>query len=129
MNKPKVPTQFGLFYPTGWIVAAFREHRSAEQVHCDLRTGGYDDDDSRIIEGKDVKEIATAQLQNASWLARLGTADEMLERHLAAADAGSAFLMIYAPSEEEMARVMNVVRRVPFEFAHAYRRLAIQDLR
>ena len=31
-------------------------------------------------------------------------------------------------SLEDVLRAMNVIRRVPFELAHRYRRLAIEDL-
>jgi len=38
-------------------------------------------------------------------------------------------LLIYAPGDTDAARAMNVIRRVPFEFAHRYHRLAIEDLK
>lgn len=53
----------------------------------------------------------------------------MLQQHLAAARRGSAFLVIYAPTDPEAERVMNVVRRVPFDFAHRYRRFAIEVMK
>ena len=47
---------------------------------------------------------------------------------VAAARQGNTFLLIYAPSDLEAERAMNVVHRVPFNFAHRYHRLAIQVL-
>jgi hypothetical protein len=61
-------------------------------------------------------------------LARLGKADEMVQKHLDAAKRGSAFLVVFAPTDPEADRVMKVVRRVPFEFAHRYHRFAIQTM-
>jgi hypothetical protein len=34
----------------------------------------------------------------------------------------------YAPGDLESSRAMNVVRRVPFVFAHRYHRLAIEEV-
>jgi hypothetical protein len=129
MSESKLPTEFGIFYPTGWIVAAFPEKESAEQVRGDLLSGGYDEDDCRLVRCDEVIPTAEGQLGDADWLSRLGKADEMLGRHLAAAKRGSTFLLIYAPTDTEAERVMNVVRRVPFDFAHRYRRFAIQEMK
>jgi hypothetical protein len=74
-------------------------------------------------------EGATRNLaDHAGFLARLGTSDDTLREHLEAARQGDTFLLIYAPTDLEADRAMNVVRRVPFHFAHRYRRFAIQDL-
>jgi hypothetical protein len=62
-------------------------------------------------------------------LARLGKSDEAVQAHLEAAREGCTFLFVYAPSDLELERAMNVVRRVPFELAHYYRRFAIQILK
>ena len=128
MTESKLPTEFGIFYPTGWIVVAFPETRSAEQVRSDLLTGGYDEEECRLVRSDEVIPAARHQLDDSSWLGRLGKADEMLQRHLAAARRGSAFLVIFAPTDDEAERVMKVVRRVPFDFAHRYRRFAIQEM-
>lgn len=67
--------------------------------------------------------------QNTGFLARLGRSDDAVARHLEAAEHGHSFLVIYAPGDLEAERAMNVVRRVPFGFAHQYHRLAIQVLK
>ena len=61
--------------------------------------------------------------------ARLGMADEMIGRHLDAANRGSTFLLIRALSDAEAERVMKVVRRVPFDLAHRYHRFAIEEVK
>lgn len=129
MGESNLPTEFGIFYPTGWIVVAFPEMESAQRVRNDLLTGGYSEEECKLVRGDQVIPTAAAQLDDASWLGRLGKADEMLQQHLTAAKRGSAFIVVYAPSDDEAERVMNVVRRVPFEFAHRYRRFAIQEMK
>ena len=56
-------------------------------------------------------------------------ADEMIGRHLDAANRGSTFLLIRALSDAEAERVMKVVRRVPFDLAHRYHRFAIEEVK
>jgi hypothetical protein len=124
-----MPTSFGIFYPVGYIVAGFPKPADAEQVRRDLLTGGYDSQDCVIHGAAEVAAAAQKNLeQNDGFLATLGRSDEAVQRHLEAARKGAAFLLIYAPGELESSRAMNVVRRVPFAFAHRYHRLAIEEL-
>ena len=120
---------FGIFYPTGWIVAAFPEHAFAERVQGDLFTGGYDETDCKLVGSNEVIPSAQTQLDSSGWLAKLGMADEMIGRHLDAANRGSTFLLIHALSDAEAERAMKVVRRVPFDLAHRYHRFAIEEIK
>lgn len=121
---------FGIFYPMGHIVVAFPAYDDAARVQQDLMTGGYDREDAAVYRCDEVVKASEQNLENhTGWLARLGKSDEMVKRHLAAAKQGAAFAVIYAPSDIEAERVMNVVRRVPFSFAHRYRRFAIQVMK
>jgi hypothetical protein len=128
-SPARLPTEFGIFYPTGWMVLAFEKRALAERVQRDLVTGGYDEQDAMLFDAGDVIPSAQKQLENADWLARLGRADEMVQTHLSAAKGGSTFLLVYAPSDPEAERVMNVARRGPVQFAHRYRRFAIETLK
>lgn len=49
--------------------------------------------------------------------------------HLETAKEGGSFLIIYAPDKLTTDRAMNVIRRVPFELAHRYHRLAVEELK
>jgi hypothetical protein len=111
------------------MVLAFQDKASAERVQRDLFAGGYDADDAMLFDASDVIPSAQGQLENADWLGRLGRADEMVQTHLNAAKGGSTFLLVYAPSDGEAERVMNVARRVPFQFVHRYHRFAIETLK
>ena len=68
-------------------------------------------------------------LDQRNLLPRLGAADKVIELHLEAAKEGGSFLVIYAPDKLTSDRAMNVIRRVPFEFAHRYHRLAVEELK
>jgi hypothetical protein len=123
-------SDFGIFYPRGHLVVAFGKRQDAEQVRRDLMTGGYDPADCLLATAEEVAEGARRNLEDhAGFLARLGKSDEAVGKHLEAAKHGATFLLIYAPGDTESERAMNVVRRVPFEFAHRYHRFAIQTLK
>ena len=93
-------------------------------------TGGYEDDDCVLYKSEEVVASAKRNLDDDNgWLARLGKSDEFVKKHLDAAKQASAFAVIYTPSETDAERAMNVIRRVPFEFAPRYRRFAIQTIR
>lgn len=129
-EKPKYPTSFGLFYPVGYLVVGFKNREDALRVQQDLMTGGYEPDDCVFFSCKEVMEAAQDNLdQNQSFLPRLGAADEMIKQHLETAKEGGSFLVIYAPDKLTSDRAMNVIRRVPFELAHRYHRLAIEELK
>ncbi len=127
-RDPLEMTQFGVFYPRGYIVAAFRSREGAERVRRDLITGGYDEQDCVLVTCEEARSGAVESLSNTGFLATLGKSDEAVRRHLQAAEEGATFLLIYAPGDLEAERAMTVVRRVPCEFAHRYHRLAIQVL-
>ena len=122
-------TDYGIFYPVGYIVAGFPERAQAEQVRRDLFSGGYDPQDCVMYSAGEVEDATRKNLeQNTGFLARLGTSDDAVRAHLEAAKKGATFLLIYAPGDLESNRAMNVVRRVPFVFAHRYQRLAIEAM-
>ncbi len=127
MSKAGLPTEFGVFYPNGYIVAAFPQQEAAQQVQRDLFTGGYDQADCRLATSENVIRSAQSHLKNASWLKGLGKSGDLEQQHLEAAKRGCTFLVVYAPTKLDTERAMNVIRRVPFELAHRYHYLAIQS--
>lgn len=120
---------FGVFYPVGYIVAGFQKREDAERVQRDLVTGGYDEQDCVLYTSDEVAEASERNLaDNTGFLARLGRSDDAVRVHLNAAKQGATFLLVYAPGDVESQRALNVMRRVPFRFAHRYHRLAIEEL-
>ena len=122
-------TDFGIFYPVDYLVVAFPVPDDAQQVRRDLLAGGYDAVDCEQYTSSEVATIAQGNLaENTGFFARLGWSSAAVQIHLDAALHGAAFLVIFAPGDTDVSRAMNVIRRVPFEFAHRYHSLAIEDL-
>jgi hypothetical protein len=129
-NLSEFESDFGMFYPVGYLVVGFPSVEDAQKVQRDLITGGYKPDDCMLYSSEEMREAAERNLrEHTGLLARLGSSDEAVQVYLDAAKQGAAFLLIYAPDDLSAARAMNVIRRVPFKFAHRYHRLVIEELK
>lgn len=120
----------GMFYPTGSIVVAFPGEDQAKAAQQALAQGGVPAEDCRLIEGRTYASMARKELaENTGFLARLGKTDDIVRRSLEAAEQGAAFLLIHAPKDEDAARAMDTIGRVPRQFAYRYHSLAIEELK
>ena len=126
MSKQNVPMSFGVFYPTGHVVLAFPDDADSKKVREALLTGGYAEDEILQYTGPELVSELEKTLENASILAQ--TELEHVEKHLELAKQSCGFLVVYAPSDVETARVMNVAGRFRAQLAHKYNRLTLEDL-
>jgi hypothetical protein len=71
-GKKGVPstTDFGAFYPTGYMIIAFECYEDAEQTCADLRTGGYDERDCGLHTAEEIAEFAQRSLESTGLMAR-----------------------------------------------------------
>lgn len=122
-------SDFGAFYPMGYVVAAFPGASDAKRVRKDLLTGGYEERDVLHFEADAMAASLRRNLEGAGLMAGLGATKSSLRRQLGLAEKGCDFLLVHAPSHEEVDRVMNVVHRVPFRLAQKFHRFAIEDLK
>ncbi len=128
-EQPKPPTQFGIFYPRGYVVVAFRTLQDAERMQWSLIEGGYVDSDIKLLDTKRVLEGASADLEQLNPLVRaLGAEAQATESHRAGAEAGHTFLVAYAPSDLDTERLMNVARRIGYVKAQKYDRFTVTEL-
>jgi hypothetical protein len=122
-------SDFGAFYPTGYIVIAFGRYEDADQVCQTLRDSGYSNQDCSIHRAEKVAEVAQRNLDNAGLMARIGKSAAAVKKHLEAAQQGATFLLVYAPKDDDAERVMNAVGDKSVMLAHRYHHLVIEDLR
>ncbi len=128
-EKVKLPTSdFGAFYPTGYIAIAFEKYEDTQHVCEELRAGGWDKQDCNLHTAEKVAEAAQCNIDNSGFMSRLGSSIAAVQKHLEAAKHGATFLLVYAPTDSNAERVTNIVRRRPYILAHRYHRLAIEDL-
>ena len=128
-QQPPVPTQFGVFYPLGYVIVALQSQEEAERMRQLLLDGGYDERDVTLWSGSEVAVGARELRQSASVIAKIFGAElEAMDRHIELADAGYTFLGAYSPSDLDTQRVMNVVRRFRYALAQKYDRFSITEL-
>jgi hypothetical protein len=128
-EQTKLPKQFGMFYPRGYVILAFRAEEEAERVWQLLVDGGYDEDDVRVMDRARVMEGSSGDLEHLSPLIKLlGSESDILESHKSGAASGQTFLIAYAPSDLDTQRLMNVARRVGYVSAQKYDRFTFTKL-
>jgi hypothetical protein len=128
ITQDSVPTQFGMFYPLGYLAVAFRHEGDAAQVRQVLIAGGYDPGDVQVVPSQAVVAGATRSLEAASPLVRvLGCEHDTLTAHVELATRGFTFMLVYAPSNLDTERVMAVVRRFEYGLAHKFDRFAVHE--
>jgi hypothetical protein len=121
------PRSFGVFAPVGYLVLAFQEEREAAEAREALLTGGYDDEEVMQFSSQQVIS-ATENERDVSILAYLGTELAHQREQLEYARQGCTFLVVYAPTEAETARVLKVARRYGARLAHKYNRLTVEEV-
>lgn len=123
------PRKFGMFYPRGYVIVSFEDESAADRVRRSLIDGGYDEEDIHVMDTDMVLKGSSADLKDLSPLIKaLGSETEIMEGHRAGAAAGHTFLIAYAPSDLDAARLMNVARREGYVRAHKYDRFSFTEL-
>jgi hypothetical protein len=120
----------GLFYPTGYIVAAFPDASEALQVQRDLVTGGYDAEHDCVYSAPEtVADEAEDDVHHKGGLRVLfGHSLHTRDTHLALAHEGCHFLTIHASTQAEEQRVIRVMSRVPVRHAIKYHLFVVEDI-
>jgi hypothetical protein len=122
------PRSFGVFAPVGYLVIGFPGEAEAAQARAALLTGGYEQDEVMMFSSQQVIADIERTREDVSILAYMGAELGHQKQHLECARQGCAFLVVYAPSEAETTRVMNVARRFGARLAHKYNRLTVEEL-
>jgi tRNA(Leu) C34 or U34 (ribose-2'-O)-methylase TrmL len=128
ISEGKGPRSFGAFYPTGHIVIFFANKGDAERAREALLTGGYEDNEIVVLSSDEAALCTEDMLPHVSLLA-FGSETRHMREHLELAKQGCDKLIVYAPTEHEAGRVMNVARHFDIRLAEKYHRLAIEHLK
>jgi hypothetical protein len=123
------PKDFGIFYPTGCLVAGFPTEKHAIDIQTEFVAGGYGLDDCALFNARAILMAADHDLKlHDGFLARLGWSAKAVQKHLDLARENGAMLVIRAKADDETERAMTIIRRAPFVFVHRYHTLAIEEL-
>lgn len=117
----------GVFYPTGYVVAAFPSSRDARKARDALLADGFDSDAVQHIDARSMAQEAGSNLEHRGLMA-VGASVPVREKQLELAREGCDFLLICAPEDDEEQRVIRALSTVPVRYAVKYKRLIIENL-
>jgi hypothetical protein len=131
MAKPiraKFPTSFGVFSPTGHVVMAFANGKSAEMAQLALLAGGFSRDEVTRYNKEDVIRECERSNEQASNPVQIGQDVSKIEEYLALAREGCGFLVVHAPEDERSKQALAIVHPYGLKFAEKYNRLTLEEL-
>lgn len=117
----------GVFYPTGHILAAFKDSTTAGQAQRALVAGHFPEDHVLAIDAATMAREAEENLQEASFLAA-GASVPARQKQLELAQAGCHFLLVFAPDDEDQEIAMRLLGGHAVVYAAKYNRLIIENL-
>jgi hypothetical protein len=106
-------TRFGIFYPKDYLLAVFPNFEQAQKAERLLRNSGIPEDAVLAVPGEEVIRLAQEERREGGFWALMmqelsrifETEEPYLDRDLALAREGAAFLAVYSPTEEDKNRV------------------------
>ena len=128
MTKAAMPTSFGVFSPTGHVVVAFDSDADARKARQALITGGIGVDEITVYRSDEVLSQIEGSRESDNKIFQLGQEEEKVKRYTELANQGCGFLVVYAPSDEDSMRVMDLVHPLKPKFAEKYNRLTLEEL-
>jgi hypothetical protein len=113
-------TQFGIFYPKGYLVAVFRDYPTAVNAEKQVRHSGVPEDQVIAVPGQDVVDWTEENLvKKGLWatlmreLSRLFATEEIYNRNdLEHAKRGAAFLAVHCPTDARKQSAWNLIKGV-----------------
>jgi len=120
--------EFGAFFPTGHMVVAFQQPQDAHQVVRELEELEHHAVDALELSPQEMAEFAEKNLQEAGFIANMGSSLTTVQAFLDAARAGATFLILPTPDREAAEHVSQAIHHVPFVLAERYHRLLIETV-
>lgn len=117
-----------IFYPTGYIVAAFEAAHDAQRVRAALAGAGVPDGELTLVAPDDMREQARRNLEHPSLFAAMGSTVAVRQKQLDLAEQGCTFLLIEADGDAAEAQAIDGLSTAPVRYAVKYRRLVIENL-
>jgi len=136
MNFKHGDTEFGIFYPTGYVLSVFPDAADADRAVTALRDAGFRDDDFVIASGADVVAYSREMRANPGLLSRfehfiaglyVDTAD-LADELVGLAKRGHTFVAVHAPNETATTRVSGAMHGLSPVVLRKYDALSYTDL-
>lgn len=129
MTKADHPHSMGAFKPVGHVVAAMPDDERAAQAVRALRDeAGCGPQDILEYTAAEENDEMDRMLAQTSEFAGFGYEVTLMRRFQRLAKEGASWLIVYAPGDEQVMRVAEVLRRFDCWLAVKYHWLAVEEL-
>jgi hypothetical protein len=128
MKKNDPPQAFGVFKPVGHVVLSFKTGDDAVAAVDGLAQQGFAAGDLVRYTPAQMMAQVDGDLREASPLASIGQEMNLVKAHRALAEAGFSFVVVRAPDDEAVDRVVAVARSTKAYTAQRYGTFIIEEL-
>ena len=128
MTKSELQESLGAFNPVGHAVLAFENDDTTGKVRQALQDAGLGQDDVLTFTSGELFPDLTEMMRNASGAAGFGYEINLMRRYMTLASEGAGWLVVYAPEEEQTAKIAAIAKQFGAKSAVQYGRLLHEDL-
>ena len=128
LTKEDIRTTTGILNPVGHVVLAFKDDAVTAEAVAALRAAGSVEEDILAYTAEEATPRLRERVKTASESAGFGYEITLMRRYLAYAEQGAGWLIVYAPDEAAVLRIIEVAKRFQALCAVRYHRLANEDL-
>jgi hypothetical protein len=128
LTKEEIRNSTGILNPVGHVVLAFKDDAVTAEAVAALRAAAFADEDILVYRAEEATPRLRERVRSASEAAGFGYEITLMRRYLAFAEQGAGWLIVYAPDDAAVQRIVVVAKRFQALCAVRYHRLANEDL-
>ena len=128
LTKDDIRNTVGVLNPIGHVILAFTDDEVTADAVRALHQAGFCDADVLVYTAAEATPRLRERVHTASQASTFGYEITLMRRYLTFAEEGAGWIIVYAPSDQAVARVVEVARRFNARCAVRYHRLASEDL-
>ena len=128
MTKGEFQESLGALNPVGHAVLAFASDAIAGDARVELLQAGLTEQDILSYTSAELLLTLDDMIRKASGAAGFGYEINLMRRYLTLASEGCGWLVVYAPEDDQVAKVTKIAERFGAKTAVRYGRLVNEDL-
>ncbi|MGZ5894511.1 MAG: hypothetical protein ACXWJ7_18045 [Caldimonas sp.] len=128
LTKEDIRNHTGILNPVGHVILAFKDDAVTAEAVAALHAAGSGDDGILVYSAEEATPRLRERVRTVSQAAGFGYEITLMRRYLSLAEQGAGWLIVYAPEEVAVQRIVEVAKRFHALCAVRYHRLANEDL-
>ena len=128
LTKEDIRNTAGVLNPIGHVIIAFPDDAVTADAVRALHEAGFDQADVLAYTAAEATPRLRERVQTASQASTFGYEITLMRRYLTYAEEGSGWVIVYAPTDESVERLVAIAKRFNAKCAVRYHRLASEDL-